>query len=134
MNANKSSNSIVRIIAIIMTDRTISFLVSGLRPTASATLEPSIPNPIPIPRNAMPSIIPIAVMVVDKMFSISNLLLFLMSSLFQLSFSKFVHLYFLFCFPKSLSTRTTFCGCLDNKDVRKNNLYTIKFNISKHNA
>ena len=76
MNANKSSNSIVRIIAIIMTDRTISFLVSGLRPTASATLEPSIPNPIPIPRNAMPSIIPIAVMVVDKMFSISNLLLF----------------------------------------------------------
>ena len=73
MNENNSNNKTVRTMAITITERTISFLVSGFLPTASATFEPNIPSPIPIPRKANPSIVPIADIVDDKIVSIITL-------------------------------------------------------------
>ena len=68
--ANSNNIKIEVIINIVITECTTSFLVSGFLPTASATLPPSIPTPIPRPKNANPIIIPIQIAVAASTVSI----------------------------------------------------------------
>jgi hypothetical protein len=53
----------------------MSLFVSGFLPTDSATFDPIIPSPIPIPKKANPNIVPIAVIVDDNIDSIGILLI-----------------------------------------------------------
>ena len=69
MNAKSNNKNIASIINIVITECTISLLVSGFLPTASATLEPSIPIPIPNPKNVSPIISPIQFSVATKILS-----------------------------------------------------------------
>ena len=59
-------------IKIVITECTTSFLVSGFLPTASATLLPRIPTPIPSPKNDVVH----SIMTILIIFSIFLLFLF----------------------------------------------------------
>ena len=59
--AKRNNKNIVKTIISVIIEWTTSDLVSGFLPIASATFEPKIPIPIPIPKNAKPNIKPIAV-------------------------------------------------------------------------